>query len=67
MQAGTVKIVGTDKDLIVKEATNLLKNEEDYLKMSKATNPYGDGLASERIVNAILYYFGLSKEKPLDM
>ena len=51
--AGTVKLVGTDKDLIVSEAETLLRDESVYLKMSKAHNPYGDGKASQRIVNFI--------------
>ena len=65
--AGTVKIVGTDKELIVEEATKILTDKEEYAKMSKATNPYGDGLACDRIVKAIEYYFGVSTEKPTDM
>lgn len=65
--AGTVKIVGTDKNLIVEETTKLLNNSEEYQKMSKAANPYGDGLASNRIVDAIKYYFGISKNRPSDM
>lgn len=65
--AGTVKIVGTDKELIISEATKLLNDEEEYGKMSKAANPYGDGLASDRIAKAIKYYFGVSEEKPSDM
>lgn len=54
LSAGTVKLVGTDKNVIVNETKILLDNEEEYLKMSKAHNPYGDGKASERIVNALL-------------
>lgn len=65
--AGTVKIVGTDKELIIEEATKLLNNKEEYSNMSKATNPYGDGLACDRIVKAIEYYFGVSNDKPTDM
>ena len=49
--AGTVKLVGTDKDLIVSEAETLLRDESVYMKMSRAHNPYGDGKASQRIVN----------------
>ncbi|GIW21793.1 MAG: UDP-N-acetylglucosamine 2-epimerase [Candidatus Sericytochromatia bacterium] len=49
--AGTVKLVGTNKDLIIKETLNLIENKNDYEKMSKAHNPYGDGKASERIIN----------------
>ncbi len=55
IEAGTAKLVGTDKEKIVKEATKLLDNEEEYEKMAKAVNPYGDGKASERIENIIKY------------
>lgn len=65
--AGTVKVVGTDKEKIIEEATKLLKDKNEYNKMSKATNPYGDGKACERIVDAILYYFKLIDERPEDM
>lgn len=51
--AGTVKLVGTDYDKIVSEVSALLDNKEYYDKMSKAVNPYGDGLACGRIVNAL--------------
>lgn len=60
VEAGTVKLVGTDSDIIVNEASKILNDENEYAKMSKAINPYGDGKASERIVNAILKYYGLS-------
>jgi UDP-N-acetylglucosamine 2-epimerase (non-hydrolysing) len=50
LQAGTVKLVGTNKDKIVKEVEYLLKNKNAYDEMSKAHNPYGDGKASEKIV-----------------
>lgn len=53
LDAGTVKLVGTDHDLIVSEVSKLLENKEYYDKMSKAVNPYGDGLACGRIVNAL--------------
>lgn len=49
--AGTVKLVGTNKNLIVSEAEKLLKDESLYTKMSRAHNPYGDGMASPRIVD----------------
>lgn len=65
--AGTVKIVGTDKQTIIDEATKLLTDEKAYGEMSKAANPYGDGKASERIVNAILYYFGKNEKRPDDL
>jgi UDP-N-acetylglucosamine 2-epimerase (non-hydrolysing) len=65
--AGTVKIVGTDRKKIFGEASNLLKNEEEYKKMANAVNPYGDGRASQRIADAILYYFGITSQRPKDL
>ena len=53
LEAGTVKLVGTDYDKIVSEVSMLLDNQEYYDTMSKAVNPYGDGLACGRIVNAL--------------
>ena len=53
LAAGTVKLVGTDHDLIVDEVSRLLEDQAYYDKMSHAVNPYGDGLACERIVNAL--------------
>lgn len=55
LDAGTVKLVGTDYDKIVNEVSSLLDDEKAYETMSKAVNPYGDGLACGRIVNALLY------------
>lgn len=51
--AGTLKVVGTDKENVKKELKELLNNDLSYNKMAKAINPYGDGLASGRIVNKI--------------
>lgn len=53
LEAGTVKLVGTNYDKIVLEVSTLLENDEYYEKMSKAVNPYGDGQACERIINSI--------------
>jgi len=53
LEAGTVKLVGTDPKAIIKEAQKLLDDTKEYEKMSKAHNPYGDGKACERIVNFI--------------
>jgi len=53
LEAGTVKLVGTDHDLIVNEVSRLLEDQSYYDKMSKAVNPYGDGLACGRIVEAL--------------
>ena len=55
LEAGTVKLVGTSYEKIVKEVSTLLKNQEYYDQMSKAVNPYGDGMACERIVQSITY------------
>ena len=54
IDAGTLKLVGTDEKNIYKEAKILLTDKEEYERMSKASNPYGDGHASERIVDAII-------------
>lgn len=53
LEAGTVKLVGTDYDKIVNEVSALLDDREYYDKMSKAVNPYGDGLACKRIINSL--------------
>ena len=57
VEAGTLKLVGTDEDSIYREAKLLLTNNEEYEKMSNALNPYGDGFASKRIVDAIIERF----------
>ena len=59
VEAGTVKIVGVDKNNIYNEAVLLLENQNEYNKMAKAVNPYGDGKASERIVGILKNYFSL--------
>ena len=59
IEAGTLKLVGTNEENIYHEAKKLLTSKEEYEKMSKASNPYGDGHASERIVNAIIEYFNI--------
>ena len=64
VEAGTLKVIGNNFDSIYKETQNLLNNKEDYKRMSEAKNPYGDGFASERIRDNILYYFNLIEEKP---
>jgi len=51
LDAGTVKLVGTDTDLIIKEAQTLLTDTEAYKKMSQASNPYGDGKACQKILD----------------
>ena len=56
IKAGTLKLVGTDENVIYEETKKLLLDKKEYEKMSKASNPYGDGHASERIVDAIIQY-----------
>lgn len=58
VKAGTLKLVGTDPAVVKSTMTELLTNEHLYLEMANARNPYGDGRASERIVQAIKHYFG---------
>lgn len=53
IEAGTLKLVGTETSHIVREANRLLDDESEYAKMAKASNPYGDGHAAERIVEAL--------------
>ncbi|MDD2628004.1 MAG: UDP-N-acetylglucosamine 2-epimerase (non-hydrolyzing) [Clostridia bacterium] len=53
IKAGTLKLVGTDENRIYDEFKKLLDNKEEYLKMSKASNPYGDGFASKRIADIL--------------
>ena len=64
VDAGTVKIAGVDKDNIIRLAEELLDSREAYDKMAHAANPYGDGEASRRTVEAILYAFGLRDKRP---
>lgn len=64
VEAGTVKLVGTDKESVYRTATELLMNETAYLAMSNAVNPYGDGLASDRIVQALRHEFFEGQDKP---
>lgn len=59
VEAGTLKLVGTDKESVYSNTSLLLENQEEYSKMSKSVNPYGDGHASERIVQAIKDYFDI--------
>lgn len=57
IDAGTLKLVGTDSETIYKETMRLLTDSKEYDRMSKASNPYGDGHASERIAQAIIDKF----------
>lgn len=62
--AGTLRLVGTETDAVLEAMTELLEDPSAHQKMAEASNPYGDGLASKRILDAIAYEFGLSTEKP---
>lgn len=67
VKAGTLKLVGTQVDQVKKAMLELLENKEVYEKMAKARNPYGDGHASERIMDDIAYYFSQNKgARPVD-
>lgn len=57
VEAGTLKLVGTDEEVIYNNIKILLDNKKEYEKMSKASNPYGDGFASQKIVDNIIRYF----------
>ncbi|KWU59128.1 non-hydrolyzing UDP-N-acetylglucosamine 2-epimerase [Priestia megaterium] len=57
IEAGTLKLAGVEEETIYSLAKELLTNEDEYARMSKASNPYGDGLASKRIADAISEYF----------
>jgi UDP-N-acetylglucosamine 2-epimerase (non-hydrolysing) len=63
VDAGTVKLVGTDADLLVRETDMLLNDQAAYEKMSRAHNPYGDGLASQRIRDAVLSHFSTNQDQ----
>ncbi|CQR70630.1 non-hydrolyzing UDP-N-acetylglucosamine 2-epimerase [Sporomusa ovata] len=62
--SGTVKLIGTDKQRVYNETRELLVNDKEYQRMASAVNPYGDGKAASRIVNAILYRYNLSTTLP---
>ena len=66
VEAGTLKLAGTDLETVYSMARQLLIDRNEYEKMAVAKNPFGDGNASERIVRAILYAFGRIKERPAD-
>ncbi|MBM6619077.1 non-hydrolyzing UDP-N-acetylglucosamine 2-epimerase [Bacillus suaedaesalsae] len=65
IEAGTLKLAGTDENVIYDMASTLLIDKDEYNKMAKASNPYGDGKASSRIVQSILHYFKRT-DTPLD-
>lgn len=66
VEAGTLKLTGTDEEDVYREAELLLTDQALYQQMSETANPYGDGKASKRICDNIKYYFDLTSEKPVD-
>ncbi len=64
IEAGTVKLIGTAEADVYRETKLLLADQAEYSRMSNAVNPYGDGKASARIIQGILYHFGRIKEPP---
>ncbi len=64
VEAGTLKLAGTQEDAVYRLAHQLLTNERLHQEMARASNPYGDGEASRRIVEAILHYFGRRAQPP---
>ena len=66
VEAGTVKIAGVEEEVIFSLACELLESKDAYNKMAHAANPYGDGDASKRIIDAILYKFGVTNKRPED-
>lgn len=65
LAAGTALLAGTNRESIVKMASGLLRDRSAYAAMARAVNPYGDGLASERIRDIILHYFGRRSRLPV--
>ncbi|MBU8787489.1 UDP-N-acetylglucosamine 2-epimerase (non-hydrolyzing) [Bacillus glycinifermentans] len=65
VKAGTLKLAGTNEEDVYELTKQLLNDPDEYQRMSKASNPYGDGNASKRIVAEILYRFGYRTDKPL--
>lgn len=66
IDAGTLRLVGTETEDVLSNMLELLDNEESYKAMARANNPYGDGTASERILEAIAYEFGSVDKRPVD-
>ena len=64
VDAGTVKLIGTDRERVYEEAKKLLTDKAEYGRMAESVNPYGDGKAAARIIQAILYHYGLADGRP---
>lgn len=66
IDAGTLKLVGTDPDVVSLAMKSLLDNKDEYERMAKAKNPYGDGFASKRIADYLVYALGNKEERPVE-
>ncbi|MBO9541329.1 UDP-N-acetylglucosamine 2-epimerase (non-hydrolyzing) [bacterium] len=66
VEAGTVRLVGVEREVIFNNAQELLDDPAAYARMANAVNPYGDGHAAARIVEAIRFFFGLRSDRPTD-
>lgn len=66
IEFGTLKLAGVKEEDILELSETLLTDEKEYQKMANAVNPYGDGLASARIIDSLLYHFGETKTRPED-
>lgn len=66
IEFGTLKLAGVDEKEIIALTEKLLNDENEYKKMANAVNPYGDGFASQRIMDSLYYYFGKTDKRPLD-
>ena len=64
VEAGTLRLVGTDEAVIESAMEELLNDHAEYERMSNARNPYGDGSAADRILNAILFSFNPKLDRP---
>lgn len=64
VDAGTVKLIGTDRERVYEEAKKLLTDKAEYSRMAESVNPYGDGKAAARIIQALLYHYGLADGRP---
>lgn len=64
VEAGNALLVGTDEGAVYEAAARLLQNRDEYLAMSQAANPYGDGESASRIVHALAHHFGLASQRP---
>lgn len=66
VEAGTLTLVGTDEHRIISFVQRLLDDSSEYRRMAEARNPYGDGQAASRILDAILWKFGMNSQRPMD-